>query len=348
MRGMRMTKKTSGVASVLPDQMRKPSSHHHTGRRSDAFRFTRVSAAFASDPSSSKMNLSLPGFRDDSGNIFIPPTVRYVEKQMRKSDFVAREALPIWGDDAFLEEGIKFAYGSDHVRFQKSNVSYPVRKVWAIAYCLHTDRRGPSLDFDWCHTLGWNVSGSLSCSSGSNDIPTQSSYGGRYSRPARCWTGYQALPIPGSENQCSRFPRIETGYPGQLAPCVPVLSADKCDPLQAAPSHSAVLLYMGGTLPTGLDLSESQWRMVTSILQACLSLWKCDEMLTRLMQDKNLIPLIIFPSQGLMSGDPAKDAQSLRHMAHEGLPLVFCQSFDPVSPIPTTSSALTDTKFCRR
>ena len=69
------------------------------------------------------MNLFLPGFREDNGQIFIPPTVRYVEKQMRTENLLAREALPVWGDEQFLEEGVKFAYGPDNVSFQLKNVS---------------------------------------------------------------------------------------------------------------------------------------------------------------------------------------------------------------------------------
>jgi hypothetical protein len=34
--------------------------------------------------------------------------------------------------------------------------------------------------------------------------------------------------------------------------------------------------------------------------------------------------------QGLSSGDAEKDAQPLRFMAHEGIPLVLAQSFDSV------------------
>ena len=35
--------------------------------------------------------------------------------------------------------------------------------------------------------------------------------------------------------------------------------------------------------------------------------------------------------QGLVSGDTARDAQPLRLMAHDGLPVVLCQTFDAVS-----------------
>jgi aspartate/tyrosine/aromatic aminotransferase len=39
---------------------------------------------------------------------------------------------------------------------------------------------------------------------------------------------------------------------------------------------------------------------------------------------------VIMAFQGLCSGDPAKDAEPLRLMASEGLPVVLCQTFDAV------------------
>lgn len=45
-----------------------------------------------------------------------------------------------------------------------------------------------------------------------------------------------------------------------------------------------------------------------------------------------MIPLVIMTSQGLSSGDVNRDAQPLRFMIHEGVPVVLVQSFDTVSP----------------
>jgi hypothetical protein len=48
-------------------------------------------------------------------------------------------------------------------------------------------------------------------------------------------------------------------------------------------------------------------------------------------QERQLIPLCVMAFQGLSSGDVNRDAQPLRFMVHEGLPLVLAQSFDAVS-----------------
>lgn len=43
-------------------------------------------------------------------------------------------------------------------------------------------------------------------------------------------------------------------------------------------------------------------------------------------------------SQGLASGDVNRDAQPLRFMIHEGVPVVLVQSFDTVSTVPACLS----------
>lgn len=41
-----------------------------------------------------------------------------------------------------------------------------------------------------------------------------------------------------------------------------------------------------------------------------------------------MVPLVIMAFQGLSSGDTNRDAQALRFMVHEGLPVVLVQNFD--------------------
>lgn len=49
-----------------------------------------------------------------------------------------------------------------------------------------------------------------------------------------------------------------------------------------------------------------------------------------------MIPLVVMTSQGLASGDVNRDAQPLRFMIHEGVPVVLVQSFDTVSAVQVT------------
>lgn len=52
-----------------------------------------------------------------------------------------------------------------------------------------------------------------------------------------------------------------------------------------------------------------------------------------------MIPLVVMASQGLASGNVNRDAQPLRFMIHEGVPVVLIQSFDAVSLIVALQSS---------
>lgn len=86
-------------------------------------RLARLVSAYDDDPTPTKVNLTLPGFRDNEGKIFVPPTVRYMEKSMKDASLYAEEALPPWGDEAFCKAALKFAYGEDEKRYKSDQVS---------------------------------------------------------------------------------------------------------------------------------------------------------------------------------------------------------------------------------
>ncbi len=86
---------------------------------------------------------------------------------------------------------------------------------------------------------------------------------------------------------------------------------------QSAPPKSLVLIHVSGSTPTGAELSLAQWRMLTEIIKV-----------------NQHVPFMVMEYQGLSSGDAEKDAQPLRFMAHEGMPLLLAQSFDSVSLLP--------------
>lgn len=81
-----------------------------------------VEAAFDADPSDIKINISLPGFREDSGKIFIPPTVRHVEKGLNKETILTRDPLPIEGYHPFLDLGTRLAYGANTPAYKSERV----------------------------------------------------------------------------------------------------------------------------------------------------------------------------------------------------------------------------------
>jgi aspartate aminotransferase len=44
----------------------------------------------------------------------------------------------------------------------------------------------------------------------------------------------------------------------------------KCRRLQSAPEKSAVLLFVSGSIPTGTELTNAQWKILITILKASL------------------------------------------------------------------------------
>lgn len=79
--------------------------------------------SFERDTTEMKIDLSLAGFREESGKIFIPPTVRHVEKTLRNERILLLDPLPIQGLDSFLDVGTRLAYGQDSPAYRKERVS---------------------------------------------------------------------------------------------------------------------------------------------------------------------------------------------------------------------------------
>lgn len=82
-----------------------------------------VQMSFEADESATKVDLSVPGFREETGSIFIPPTVRHVEKQLRNERILLLDPLPIQGLDPFLDVGVRLAYGHDSPAYRKERAS---------------------------------------------------------------------------------------------------------------------------------------------------------------------------------------------------------------------------------
>jgi aspartate aminotransferase len=80
--------------------------------------------------------------------------------------------------------------------------------------------------------------------------------------------------------------------------------------LEGAPDGSVILLHACAHNPTGCDPNSEQWRALMDVL-------------------KKKGHLVFFDSayQGFASGDAEADAQALRNVVEEGLPVLLAQSF---------------------
>jgi len=239
---------------------------------------SQIDAAFEEDISETKLNLSVPGFRESSGKVFLPPTMRHAEKRLREDNLFNPGVLPVHGYEPFLEAGTRFGYGPESNAFKSQRIA----AIQAVS-----------------------VTGALRLAA---------SFLARFPAPAGNRSVY--IPSPSVEEDVTalregglevkhyRFLDQKNGGSDWES-----LKED----LQHAPARSVVLLHVSGSTPSGVELTAPQWRMLTTLLKG-----------------RQLIPLVVMAFQGLASGDTGRDAQPLRFMVHEGLPVVLVQSFDAV------------------
>ncbi|ORY34865.1 pyridoxal phosphate-dependent transferase [Naematelia encephala] len=247
-----------------------------------------IANAHDNDSIPDKLNLALPGFREDSGLIFVPPTVRYAEKLLRQEEILSKDALPIEGDDRFLDAGIKFAYGAD-------SAPYTNKRISSIQAVSHTGALRLATSF-------------------LSRFPSSTTTKIMYIPDPTASEDVLALRDAGVDIRHYRFLDRKTGA---------VDWEGMRDDLHAAPAGSPILFHISGSTPTGAELTAPQWRLLTALLE-----------------NRRLIPVISLAFQGLASGDPSRDAQPLRYMVHEGLPVVLIQSFDAMMGLYADSPAI--------
>ncbi|XP_071338631.1 putative aspartate aminotransferase, cytoplasmic 2 isoform X2 [Trachinotus anak] len=80
--------------------------------------------------------------------------------------------------------------------------------------------------------------------------------------------------------------------------------------LEGAPAQSVVVLSASAHYPTGADLSQEQWTVITQLLKR-----------------RRLFPFLLLPAQALCYGDLIRDAWPVQHCASQGMELLCAQSF---------------------
>ncbi|KAI3372423.1 hypothetical protein L3Q82_022911, partial [Scortum barcoo] len=80
--------------------------------------------------------------------------------------------------------------------------------------------------------------------------------------------------------------------------------------LERAPERSVVVLSASAHYPTGADLSQHQWAVITQLIMR-----------------RRLFPFLLLPAQALCSGDLERDAWPVQYCASQGMELLCAQSF---------------------
>ncbi|XP_022608369.1 aspartate aminotransferase, cytoplasmic-like [Seriola dumerili] len=80
--------------------------------------------------------------------------------------------------------------------------------------------------------------------------------------------------------------------------------------LERAPEQSVVVLSASAHYPTGADLTQKQWTVITQLIMR-----------------RRLFPFLLLPAQALCYGDLNRDAWPIQHFVSQGMELLCAQSF---------------------
>lgn len=237
--------------------------------------YASANSGYLEDKERIKLNLSLVGFREDSGRIFVPPTTRRMERQLYVKNGFSNEPLPVRGYGPFLEGGLRFAYGIQG-------------KAWK-------DRRIAAVQA--ISTIG--------------ALRIGGTFVSRFAAAAEQKVVYH--PDPSRQEDLDVF--CDVGFTikpyRHLNRSVGGLDWEGMQAdLSSAEMGAVVILHVGGNMPSGIDLAADQWKATVELVKS-----------------RQLLPFFIMECQGLGSGDAEKDADPVRLMAHEGLPVILAQSF---------------------
>lgn len=222
----------------------------------------QVQAAFEEDDTPIKHNIGLSGFREDSGRLFVPPSVRQVERiLLSQPSSLSDEPLPVEGYQPFLDAGVKFAYGDNVWAYKEKHVN-----IQNVPQASLTNLR--------------SVRSRLSRS------PVQFASAHRFCRVSllRSRPGLSRFQIPRRKKTplLCETPALRSGSSDFLTAgrawltgtgCamtymyVALRSSSPADVPQEAPMKSVVLLQLGGSQPTGAEPSDAQWRLLAEIVK---------------------------------------------------------------------------------
>jgi aspartate aminotransferase len=225
-----------------------------------------------SDPDDSKVNLSPDAYRTDEGKPWVLPVVRRVEMSMASDQSLNKEYLPVAGLPDLTKGAARLLLGGESVAFHE-------QRVVAFQGLGGTGalRVGADLLHQQCGKKIVYVTD-----------PTWGNHIGIFKM-----AGYEVR---------------KYNYWNEKAYSLDfdsVLAA-----LNGAPEGAVFVLHAICHNPTGVDLSQDQWRQVAGI-----------------MKERKLFPFFDIAYQGFASGDLDSDAWAVRHFVNEGFECLVAQSF---------------------
>uniref|UniRef100_UPI003AADEDE0 putative aspartate aminotransferase, cytoplasmic 2 n=1 Tax=Centroberyx gerrardi TaxID=166262 RepID=UPI003AADEDE0 len=239
---------------------------------------TKLFSAYEKDAHASKVYLAGKEYLSEQGQTFVLPLVGKLKQQISADPTLCPDYPSSLGLTEFTRRATEFALGKN----SPAIVENRVLGVQTVG-CTGAVRLGAELLRHW-----YDVSAA--------------------------WCGPVYLSSPCDDSlapifQAAGIQDIRLYYywdAKQRGICLEKLLED----LERAPEQSVVVLSASAHCPTGADLSQKDWALIT-----------------QLMMRRRLFPFFLLPAQGLCCGDLERDAWPVQHCVSLGMELFCAQSF---------------------
>ncbi|KAL4975837.1 pyridoxal phosphate-dependent transferase [Aspergillus desertorum] len=234
-----------------------------------------LAQAYRQDPSDKKVDLVIGAYRDDNAKPWVLPVVKKADDLIRNDPNLNHEYLPIKGLADYTAAAQKLIIGADSPAIAENRV------------CT----------FQTISGTGAVHLGALFLARFHPATPKPAIY---LSNPT--WANHHQI-----------FTNVGfalANYP-YFSPQTKGLDFDgMINALRSAPAGSIIILHACAHNPTGVDLTQEQWKEVAVV-----------------MRDRSHFPFFDCAYQGFASGDLVRDAWAIRYFVEQGFELCIAQSF---------------------
>lgn len=230
-------------------------------------------SSYRSDSFDKKVDLGIGAYRDDNAKPWVLPVVHKADELLRNDPSLNHEYLPIAGLATFTAAAAKLILGADSPALSEKRTSST--QTISGTGALHL--------------------GALFLSKFYPGHPTV-----YFSNPT--WANHHQI-FSNVSMPIASYPYFSKSTKG-------LDFEGMKNAISEAPEHSIIVLHACAHNPTGVDLTQSQWKELAVLLR-----------------EKNHFPFFDCAYQGFASGDLAKDAWAVRYFVEQGFELCIAQSF---------------------
>ncbi|KAF2877425.1 aspartate aminotransferase [Massariosphaeria phaeospora] len=232
-------------------------------------------AAYRRDEDPNKVDLGIGAYRDNNAKPWVLPVVKKADEILRKDPDLNHEYLPIAGLPAFTAASQKLILGGDSPAIGEKRVT------------------------------------SLQTISGTGAVHLGALFLSKFYQPTTDRLVYFSDPTwPNHFQIFSNVGLAYKTYPYFDKQTKGLAFDGFLDTIQSAPEGSIIVLHACAHNPTGVDLTQEQWKKIAGVIRS-----------------KKHFPFFDTAYQGFASGDLAKDGWAIRYFVEQGFELCIAQSY---------------------